>query len=52
MQGELLEAERVGSIVGGFFDVYNYFGFGLSEAVYAGALEHELRDRGPANGST
>jgi GxxExxY protein len=46
MQGELLEAERVGSIVGGFFAVYNYFGFGLSEAVYAGALEHELRDRG------
>jgi GxxExxY protein len=46
MQGELLEAERVRSIVGGFFDVYNYYGYGLSERVYAGALEHELRDRG------
>jgi GxxExxY protein len=48
MQGELLEADRVRSIVGGFFDVYNYYGFGLSERVYAGALEHELRDRGHA----
>src|SRR5438105_4860629 len=46
MRGELLEAERVHSIVGGFFDVYNYYGYGLSEAVYAGGLAHELRDRG------
>jgi GxxExxY protein len=46
MQGELLEADRVHSIVGGFFAVYNYYGYGLSERVYAGALEHELRDRG------
>ena len=46
MRGELLEAERVHSIVGGFFAVYNYYGFGLSERVYAGALEHELRARG------
>ena len=46
MQGELLEAERVHSIVGAFFVVYNYYGYGLSERVYAGALEHELRDRG------
>ncbi|MEP7065531.1 MAG: GxxExxY protein [Gemmatimonadota bacterium] len=46
MQCELLEAERVRSIVGGFFNVYNYYGFGLSERVYAGALEYELRDRG------
>jgi GxxExxY protein len=30
----------------GFFAVYNYYGYGLSEQVYAGALEHELRDRG------
>jgi len=36
----------VHSIVGAFFDVYNYFGYGLSERVYAGALGHELRDRG------
>ena len=45
MKGELLEAERVHSIVGAFFDVYNYYGYGLSEAIYAGALEHELSDR-------
>jgi GxxExxY protein len=46
MPDELLEGERVRSIIGGFFDVYNYYGYGLSERVYAGALEHELRDRG------
>jgi GxxExxY protein len=46
MKGELLEAERVHSIVGAFFKVYNYYGYGLSEAIYAGALEYELRDRG------
>ena len=46
MQGELLEADRVGSILDAFYAVYNYYGHGLSEAVYAGALEHELRDRG------
>lgn len=46
MRGELLEGERVHSIVGGFFAVYNYYGYGLSERIYAGALEHELRDRG------
>ncbi|HTE45812.1 MAG TPA: GxxExxY protein [Gemmatimonadaceae bacterium] len=46
MPGELLEAERVHSIVGGFFAVHNYYGYGLAERVYAGALEHELLDRG------
>lgn len=46
MRGELLEAERVNSIVGAFYRVYNYYGFGLSEAIYAGALEYELGDRG------
>ncbi len=46
MKGELLEAKLVHSIVGAFFDVYNYFGYGFGERVYAGALEHELRDRG------
>src|SRR5215210_9103541 len=45
MKGELLEAERVHSIVGAFFTVYNYYGYGLREAIYAGALEYELRDR-------
>lgn len=46
MQSELLEAERVHSIVGGFLAVYNYFGYGLSERVYGGALAYELRERG------
>jgi GxxExxY protein len=46
MRGELLEAERVHSIVGAFFMVHNYYGYGLSEAIYAGALEYELIDRG------
>ena len=46
MRGELFEAERVHSIVGGFLAVYNYFGYGLSERVYGGALTCELHDRG------
>jgi GxxExxY protein len=45
MRGETLEAERVHSIVGGFLTVYNYFGYGLSERVYSGALVCELHDR-------
>jgi len=43
---DLLEADRVKSIAGGFYDVYNYFGYGLSESVYTGALELELCERG------
>ena len=46
MRGELLEAERVQSILGGFFTVFNYYGYGLSETVYTGALECEFRARG------
>jgi GxxExxY protein len=46
MRGELLEAELVRSIVGAFYEVNNYFGYGLSERIYCGALAHELRDRG------
>lgn len=47
MRGELLEAERVHSIVAAFFTVYNYFGGGgLCEAAYSGALEYELTLRG------
>ena len=46
MRGELLEARRVHSIVGAFFEVYTYFGFGLSESIYSRALEFELIDRG------
>ena len=47
MRGELLEAERVHSIVAAFFTVYNFFGGGgLCEAAYTGALEYELTLRG------
>ena len=46
VQNELLEAELSRLIVAAFFDVYNYFGYGLSERIYAGALAYELRDRG------
>src|SRR5919198_6347485 len=47
MRGELLEAERVHSIVAAFFTVYNYVGGGgLCEAAYTGALEYELTLRG------
>jgi GxxExxY protein len=47
MLGELLEAERVRSIVASFFTVFNYYGGGgMCEAAYIGALEHELTLRG------
>jgi GxxExxY protein len=47
MRGELLEAERVHSIVAAFSTVYNFFGGGgLCEATYTGALECELTLRG------
>jgi GxxExxY protein len=47
MHGELLEAERVHSIVAAFFAVFNYFGGGgMCEGAYTGALEHELTLRG------
>ena len=46
MRGELLEADRVHSIVAAFFAVFRYYGFGLNERVYAGALACELRGRG------
>jgi GxxExxY protein len=46
VKNELLEAERVRSIVGCFYEVYNYFGYGLVESVYTGALDHELTSRG------
>ena len=47
MRGELLEAERVHSIVAAFFAVFNYFGGGgLCEGAYTGALQYELTLRG------
>ena len=42
----LAEERLTGSIVGSFFDVYNYYGFGLLESAYAGALERDLIAKG------
>jgi GxxExxY protein len=42
----LLESDLTRSIIATFYTVYNYFGYGLAEAVYAGAVEFELRRRG------
>ncbi len=33
-------------VIGAFYEVYNTLGWGFLEAVYARALEHELRARG------
>jgi GxxExxY protein len=35
-----------GSIIGAFYEVYNTLGWGLLEALYAAALERELRAKG------
>jgi len=42
----LIESELSRSIIAAFYTVYNYFGYGLAEVVYAGALEYELTRRG------
>ena len=42
----MLEEALTRSVIGCFFDVYNYLGGGLPEYVYVRALERELRDRG------
>lgn len=44
--GELLERELTREIIGAFYDVYNYFGYGFLEAVYSNALAAELANRG------
>jgi len=46
MSPEILEAERCYSIVGGFLDVFHYFGPGLPETIYSKALEYALKERG------
>jgi GxxExxY protein len=38
--------ELTRAVIGSFYDVYNYFGFGLLESVYAPALCRELESRG------
>ncbi|MEP6492211.1 MAG: GxxExxY protein [bacterium] len=35
------------SIIEAFYTVYNYYGYGLSESIYAGAPEYVPGDRGP-----
>jgi GxxExxY protein len=42
----LVEGPLTRSVIGCFFDVYNYFGGGMPEHVYMRALERELRARG------
>ncbi len=42
----LIDADLTGRILGTFYDVYNHFGYGFSETVYARALELELTARG------
>lgn len=42
----LFEERLTHSIIGAFYEVYNYYGLGLSEKVYANALEVELKRRG------
>lgn len=44
----LVQRELVSSIVGAFYEVYNYYGPGLLESVYAGAMLTELHARGHA----
>ena len=42
----LLHSDLSRSIISAFYTVYNYFGYGLAESVYSGALEYELTKRG------
>lgn len=43
---ELLDERLTYAIIGAFFDVYNYLGFGFLEHIYKRALELELIARG------
>ena len=44
--GGLIEAELTGSIIAGFYKVYNTLGTGFSEHVYSAPLARELMLRG------
>ena len=44
--GELIEERLTHSVIGAFYDVYNIFGFGFLEQVYAISLSYELESRG------
>lgn len=43
---ELFAERLTHSIIGAFYGVYNYLGFGFLENIYKNALERELRTRG------
>src|SRR6476620_2052670 len=45
-RNELLDERLTYSIIGAFFEVYNYLGYGFLEHIYKTALERELRARG------
>src|ERR1043166_1609359 len=42
----LLEEKLTHSVIGAFYKVYRWFGFGFLESVYANALQRELEKRG------
>ena len=43
---DLIEAELTESVIGAFYEVYNFLGYGFLEQVHAKGLERELRARG------
>lgn len=43
---ELFDERLTYDIIGAFFEVYNYLGFGFLETIYKAALERELIARG------
>ncbi len=45
-KNELLDERLTYSIIGAFYEVYNYLGFGFLENIYKNALERELIARG------
>ena len=47
---ELIEGKLTESVIGAFYEVYNFLGFRFLEQVYLAALERELRARGHAVG--
>ena len=44
--GELLEERLTHSVIGAFYEVYNYLGYGFVEYLYLAALQRELAARG------
>jgi GxxExxY protein len=46
MDSDLIAKELSQSIIGAFYEVYNFLGYGFLEHVYAAAMQRELRLRG------